>query len=92
MLLYLNMGKRFTFFGRVQGIGFRAAAETLAAKYSIGGWVQNNDNGTVSLVIEGEEEKMKDFMNHLKRYFKNNIDQIEEKEEDEKGFKEFIIR
>lgn len=92
MLLYLNMGKRFTFFGKVQGIGFRAAAEMLAFKHAIGGWVQNNDNGTVSLVIEGEEEKIKDFMDHLKRYFKNNIDKIEEKEEDEHGFKEFTIR
>ena len=92
MLLYLNMGKRYTFFGRVQGIGFRAAAEMLAVKHAIGGWVQNNDNGTVSLVIEGEEEKIKDFMDHLKRYFKNNIDKIEEKEEDEHGFKEFTIR
>jgi acylphosphatase len=86
------MGKRITFFGRVQGIGFRAAAEMLAVKYGIGGWVQNNDDGTVRLVIEGEKEKMNNFIDHLKRYFKNNIDKIEEREESEHGFQEFIIR
>jgi len=86
------MVKRITFFGRVQGVGLRAAAEMLAKKYNIFGWVKNNDDGSVSLVVEGEEENIKKVINHLKRFFQDKIERIDESEEEEKDFREFEIR
>lgn len=86
------MVKSFTFSGKVQGIGFRAAAEMLAKRYNINGWVKNNDDGNVILFAEGYEESIKNFIDHLKKYFHDKIEKIEEKEEEEQGFNDFIIQ
>lgn len=64
----------------------------LAKKYNIFGWVKNNDDGSVSLVVEGEEENIKKVINHLKRFFQDKIERIDESEEEEKDFREFEIR
>ncbi|MDD5760809.1 MAG: acylphosphatase [Candidatus Pacebacteria bacterium] len=84
--------KKFIFFGRVQGVGFRAVAKMLAGKYDISGWVKNNDDGSVSLAAEGEEENIKNYIAHLKRFFHNNIERMEESEEGEEGGEGFTIQ
>ena len=41
--------------GRVQGIGFRRWAEREAQKLGVWGWVRNVSDGSVELMIEGED-------------------------------------
>lgn len=48
--------KRFTFSGRVQGVGFRYRASYAAEYLGLTGWVKNEWDGTVSLEVQGEEE------------------------------------
>ena len=44
---------RVTFHGRVQGVGFRAMVSDLAAGRPVAGWVRNEADGSVSMVVEG---------------------------------------
>lgn len=59
------MTKRLTLkvYGLVQGIGYRYMSRNEAKKRGFSGYVQNSADGTVELVVEGEEEKLKDFIN-----------------------------
>ena len=41
--------------GRVQGVGFRFTAETMAVESGIQGWVKNLGDGRVEIMAEAEE-------------------------------------
>lgn len=59
------MTKRVTLkiHGLVQGIGYRYSTRQEAKRRGFTGYVRNAENGSVELVIEGEEKKLKDFIN-----------------------------
>jgi acylphosphatase len=42
--------------GRVQGVGFRAWTEMIAAEQGLEGWVRNRRDGAVEAVFAGGEE------------------------------------
>jgi acylphosphatase len=48
--------------GRVQGVGFRAAARRQARFLRLTGWVENMDNGSVRAVICGDSENCAKFI------------------------------
>lgn len=59
--------------GLVQGIGFRYTAVSLAQLRHVSGYVSNQNDGSVLLVAEGEENELQSFLNdirasHLGRY------------------------
>lgn len=49
------------FSGRVQGVGFRYTAKTVAAGYEIVGTVKNLSDGRVELIAEGAREELEAF-------------------------------
>jgi acylphosphatase len=51
--------------GRVQGVGFRYYAHYEALKHQLTGWVKNNDDGTVELEVQGEEETVQSFIEKI---------------------------
>lgn len=51
----MTIRQRLIFYGRVQGVGFRATAQHLARRLGLVGWVKNLPNGAVELVVEGPE-------------------------------------
>lgn len=54
-------------FGDVQGVFFRAGAQSEARKLGLKGWVRNNDDGSVEAVAEGERtqlEKLLEWCSH----------------------------
>ena len=53
--------------GRVQGVGFRYTAVSLAQELKVTGWVKNEFDGSVSLVAEGEEESLMEFLQAIRR-------------------------
>ena len=42
--------------GRVQGVGFRWFAKQTAESYGLSGWVKNNSNGNVEIIVQGNEK------------------------------------
>ncbi len=53
------------FYGLVQGVGFRYFVKSKADKYGIKGFVRNLPDGTVEVVAEADEERLKEFLNAI---------------------------
>ena len=47
--------------GRVQGVGFRYAAKTVAAGFEINGTIRNLPDGRVELIAEGAHAELEAF-------------------------------
>jgi len=52
--------------GRVQGVGFRAAAKRVAHGYEVTGIVRNLSDGRVELVAEGERSELEEFQQGIR--------------------------
>ena len=48
--------------GRVQGVFFRWETVRLARRLGLAGWVRNESDGTVTIVAQGAEDKLKEFI------------------------------
>ena len=48
--------KHFTFYGAVQGVGFRYRAQHAAYLYRCTGWIRNEWDGSVTMEIQGKED------------------------------------
>jgi acylphosphatase len=59
--------QRWTVFftGRVQGVGFRASTEHIAAGFAVTGYVRNLADGRVELVAEGTEAELRGLVNEI---------------------------
>jgi acylphosphatase len=56
---------RFLVSGRVQGVGFRYAAQDKAQVLGLSGWVRNRRDGDVEGVAQGPQESLESFENWL---------------------------
>lgn len=48
--------------GLVQGVFFRASARQMALELGLSGWVRNRPDGTVEILAEGEESRLKQLL------------------------------
>ena len=78
--------------GIVQGVGFRPFVYTLALKYNLYGWVNNDDKG-VNIHLEGNPLDIKSFINELKTNppILAKIDSISIKSVESKNYNYFEI-
>lgn len=51
--------------GRVQGVGFRNWTYSQAKLFGLTGWVKNTSEGDVSLLAEGEADRVDEFLSEL---------------------------
>ena len=49
--------RRYIITGQVQGVGFRYRARYAAQTLDLTGWVQNEDDGSVTLEVQGDPDK-----------------------------------
>jgi len=68
-----------TFFGNVQGVGFRYTAERFARRFPVTGYVKNLPDGRVELVAEGEEASVREFLAAVRGAFKEYIRDVDSK-------------
>ena len=68
---------RIRFTGIVQGVGFRYTTRNVAINLGLTGWVRNMNDGSVEAVAEGEEERVKQFIDSLEERFKSYINNTE---------------
>lgn len=52
--------------GDVQGVGFRYFAQREATALGLAGWVRNNPDGTVEAEADGEESRVRSFLDRLR--------------------------
>ena len=82
--------KHITFYGDVQGVGFRYRARHAADLYGCTGWVRNEWDGTVTMEIQGNEEMIDQVILAIGRGTYIYIDRMEVKtlpaRDDEYGF------
>lgn len=62
---------RFT--GRVQGVGFRASAASIARRYPVTGWVRNEPDRSVMLEVQGQALEIESFLGDLRIAMRGNI-------------------
>ncbi len=86
-----NMVRKYiTFYGWVQGVGFRYRARHAAQLYGCTGWVRNEWDGSVTMEIQGTEEAIDKVIQSIEsgRYVWIHEMDVTEKEPvpDERGF------
>ena len=63
--------------GRVQGVGFRYTARSLARGFPVAGYVRNLPDGRVELVVEGEAAAVASFLEAIDREMGPNIHDVQ---------------
>ncbi|HXY33022.1 MAG TPA: acylphosphatase [Planctomycetaceae bacterium] len=66
--------RRYLFFGRVQGVGFRYTTAGLARECGVLGYVRNRSDGSVELVAQGAEVDVDWLVTHLDAHFAGYIE------------------
>lgn len=56
---------RLRFIGQVQGVGFRWTSMHVANRLDLTGWVRNEDDGSVTAEIQGEESHVGAFFSQM---------------------------
>jgi len=79
-------------FGFVQGVLFRDSARNKAEGLNIEGFVRNELDGTVYIEAEGEEGDLKKFLEWCRQGPGSaRVEDVDVKEGEVRGFKEFSI-
>ena len=73
------------FKGRVQGVGFRFNAESIASTHTVTGYVKNLSDGRVELVAEGEPSELDRFQEEIEQAMKDYIEKVEIEDSDAAG-------
>lgn len=53
--------------GRVQGVGFRYFVLREATRRGIGGWVRNCEDGSVQMLLQGEEQAVQQLLQLIRQ-------------------------
>lgn len=79
--------------GRVQFVMFRDYAMRTARKLNIAGFVKNIPSGEVYIVAQGEDSRLKEFLDFIKRgSYLSKVENISVKDlEEEMSYANFVI-
>jgi acylphosphatase len=91
-MLVMITRQRMIFHGRVQGVGFRVTAQSLARRLDLSGWVRNLPNGTVELIVEGPAARIAQLRSGLADRLPGCIHDVDTTEEPPEGLTGFDIR
>jgi acylphosphatase len=64
--------------GRVQGVGFRYTARSIAQLHAVAGYVKNLADGRVELVVEGRREEIDVVMRAISAELGRHISDVQE--------------
>ena len=79
------MRKQVVFYGRVQGVGFRYSVEMIAGHHDVTGYVRNQFDGSVEVVVEGEPNMITAFLDEIRSVRGRNISSVLESVEPATG-------
>jgi acylphosphatase len=58
-----------SYYGRVQGVGFRATVHRIATRYPVSGFVRNEPDGSVALEVQGASADVDRVLAEVQRQF-----------------------
>lgn len=86
------MNRRIKVHGKVQGVFFRKYAKRKAMELGLAGWVKNEEDGTVSLEIEGELHSILAMQSWLRLGPpESTVESLDISSGEEQGYQEFLI-
>jgi acylphosphatase len=57
----MRVARRYVVSGRVQGVGFRYFTQDAATREGLSGHVRNRPDGSVEIIVEGDQESLQRF-------------------------------
>ncbi|MCI7240801.1 acylphosphatase [Aerococcus suis] len=88
--------EKYLISGRVQGVGFRATAQSIAKQMGLSGSVANLSSGDVAIELQGNRQERDDFFKNLKNSQQNRALQIDTIESqgitDKEDYRRFLIK
>ena len=84
--------KQVIYTGHVQGVGFRYTTKRLAANYAVAGYVRNQSDGSVELMVEGQPAEVDRFLTALDEQMAGYVQDRTIQDHDPCGFRGFVIR
>lgn len=79
--------------GKVQGVYYRQSTQEEADRLDLDGWVRNLDDGRVEVLLEGEEDAVRELARWLERGpDKAQVTAVELSEQPLQGVTGFIVR
>lgn len=79
--------------GRVQGVGFRWEARSLAKKLNLFGFVRNLPGSRVYIEAEGDEESLEKFLTWCRKGpWLSKVENVEVEKAESKGYNDFEIK
>jgi acylphosphatase len=90
----MKEGRSLHIHGKVQGVGFRFFATRVARRLGLKGWIQNLRDGSVAAMVEGEAEKIDEWIEEIRegpRYAE--VSRIDQQRKDFSGkFGDFDVK
>lgn len=71
---------RYTFYGNVQGVGFRYRAYHAAQSLGLTGWVRNEFDGSVAMEVQGRRYDLDAMLEMIENGHYISIDSMDSKE------------
>jgi acylphosphatase len=68
-----DLRKTVYYTGRVQGVGFRYTARSIAGRFDVRGFVRNLPDGRVELTAEGERHELAAFLDEIRERMSHQI-------------------
>ncbi len=79
--------------GKVQGVWYRVSAKKKAEEIGVNGYVQNQEDGSVKVVVEGQKEDVKKFIDWCKDGPEQaEVMEVDVSRRDQTGYRDFNIR
>lgn len=79
--------------GKVQGVFYRSSAQAKAKELGLSGWVQNEEDGSVLMEVQGEEAKLEKMLEWCRQGpGAAEVNDVEQQEVEPKGQNGFEIR
>ena len=89
MIKHLNI----KIFGRVQGVGFRYFTKQKASKLGLTGFVQNQQDGSVYIEVEGPKDVVDKFADWCGQGSSwSRVEKIDVRQGEVQNFKDFVIQ
>lgn len=81
-------------YGQVQGVFFRQGVKEMAEELGLTGWVRNEADGSVKIVVEGKEENWQKLIEWCKKGTSwAKVEEVKVERQEASGeFSSFVIR